>query len=116
MNRINNEKIIKICNSIAWNPLYSNTLERLNFFIIEFKKIFPEVDDNELSKNIIYSLGKYGQDELYNIFCVIKKENNFNETFLNFKNAFDETLDFEVKWNHLIDLFFEYAWSVYIKQ
>lgn len=115
------EEIIKICKSIGWENLYPETIKRLEFFVDRFKEYYHnnEITEEELIKTVVFTFGRWGQGEVYNIYMQVINEEDFKSTFGAFVEAFkvlsEETVQ-TLKPRHYIDLFIEYLFSIHIKR
>jgi hypothetical protein len=113
------KNVIKLTQGIGWNPLFPETIKRLDYMFKFFRGHFTEeeISSEEIEKQVIYSIGRFGQGEVYTIYMQMIEEPTLNQGFKDFMNAFQEVVAFDyLKPRHYIDLFIEYLYSVHIKR
>jgi len=107
-----------------WEPLYSQTMERLDWFKAGFREYYTEeqLADEKLESSIVYGLSKHGgQCMLYDVWSMTKRcvgKGTFLKLYTSFVNAFDVIPETKAKLTPetFIDLFFDYMYSRVLKR
>jgi hypothetical protein len=115
------EKVLK---EICWNDLYKETIPRLTYIKDCFRTYYSieELSEEDLDKYVVYTMGIYGQEHVYDIWLIIKnhqcKEVAFKQYFGDFVEAFkclgEENFNV-LKPKNFIHLFLEYIYSLMLK-
>ena len=114
------EKYLK---EIQWFPLFSETMKRLEYFKVEFRKSYSEEEltDDKLDEAIVYSCGAYGQGELYEIWtesqAILEDKETLSDVFKEFCEVIKKSIDdSSMQPKNYIFLFIEYLWAAHIKR